>query len=149
MNIGLTADYIRRDSDKGFYENRGRLGLHVTYTEEYQRFKFQLRSKVMSTFLDDRTDYHPVNPKLFWRNRLKVTYQPLNSRFRYGLSAELFLLTNDPRKGLLDNLRAVAFADYRLSRRYYLSAFARMDYDLRDVHPEDILYVGLTLKAKY
>ena len=123
MNIGLTADYIRRDSDKGFYENRGRLGLHVTYTEEYQRFKFQLRSKVMSTFLDDRTDYHPVNPKLYWRNRLKVTYQPLNSRFRYGLSAELFLLTNDPRKGLLDNLRAV--------------------------HPEDTFYVGLTLKAKY
>ena len=25
MNIGLTADYIRRHNDRGYYENRGRL----------------------------------------------------------------------------------------------------------------------------
>ena len=27
MNIGLTGDYIRRHNDRGYYENRGRLGL--------------------------------------------------------------------------------------------------------------------------
>jgi hypothetical protein len=127
MNIGLTADYIRRHNDKGYFENRARLGLQVTYTEEWHHFKFQLRSKLMSTFLDNRTGDHPVNPRLYWRNRLKLSYQPVNSRFRYALSAELFLLTNDPRKSWSDNLRAVASVDYRLSRRYYLSAFARID----------------------
>ena len=149
MNIGLNADYIRRHNDHGYYENRGRLGLQVTYTEEYHRFKFQMRSKVLATFLDNRTDYHPINPRLYWRNRLKVTYQPLNSRFRYALSAELFCLTNDPRKGWLDNLRTVASVDYRLSRRYYLSVFARMDNDLWGNHPVDTFYLGLTLKGKY
>lgn len=149
MNIGLTADYIRRHNDKGYFENRARLGLQVTYTEEWHHFKFQLRSKLMSTFLDNRTGDHPVNPRLYWRNRLKLSYQPVNSRFRYALSAELFLLTNDPRKSWSDNLRAVASVDYRLSRRYYLSAFARIDYDLQPVNPEDIFYVGLTLKGKY
>ena len=149
MNIGLTTDYIRRHNDQGYYENRGRLGLALTYTEEYHRFKFQVRSKAIGTFFDERTGEHRVNPKLYWRNRLKVTYQPINSRFRYALSTELFWLTNDPKKGGLDNLRTVLSVDYRLSRRYYLSVFARMDNDLWVAEPVDRFYLGLTLKGKY
>ncbi len=149
MNIGLTADYIRRHNDRGYYENRGRLGLQVTYTEEWRRYKFQLRSKVMGTFFDERTGEHRVNPRVYWRNRFKVTYQPMNSRFKYALSTELFWLTNDPLKGGIDNLRTVLSVDYRLERRYSLSAFARMDNDLWVTDPVDRFYVGLTLKAKY
>ena len=149
MNIGLTADYIRRHNDDHYYENRGRLGLQATYTETYRRFKFQLRSKAIGTFYDERTGEHRVNPKLYWRNRFKVTYQPMNSRFKYALSTELFWLTNDPKKGGLDNLRTVLSVDYRLSRRYSISAFARMDNDLWVTEPVDRYYVGLTLKAKY
>ena len=149
MNIGLTADYIRRHNDRGYYENRGRLGVQVTYTEDYRRFKFQVRSKAIGTFFDERTGEHRVNPRLYWRNRLKVTYQKPNSRFKYALSAELFWLTNDPQGSYLDNLRTVLSVDYRLSRRYYLSAFARMDNDLQVKEPVDRFYFGLTLKAKY
>ena len=149
MNIGFTTDYVRRHNDRGYYENRGRLGLQVTYTEDYRRFKFQVRSKVMGTFFDERTGEHRVNPKLYWRNRFKVTYQPMNSRFKYALSTELFWLTNDPKKGGLDNQRTVLSVDYRLSRRYSLSAFARMDNDLWVTEPVDRFYLGLTLKAKY
>ena len=149
MNIGFTADYVRRHNDKGYYENRGRLGLAVTYTETYRRFKFQLRSKANETFFDERTGEHRVNPKLYWRNRLRVTYQPMNSRFKYALSTELFWLTNDPKKGGLDNLRTVLSVDYRLARQYTLSAFARMDNDLWVTEPVDRFYFGMTLKAKY
>ena len=149
MNIGLTADYIRRHNDRGYYENRGRLGLQVTYTEEVRRFKFQVRSKALATFFDERTGEHRVNPRLYWRNRLKVTYQPMNSRFKYALSTELFWLTNDPKKGGLDNLRTVLSVDYRLTRQYTLSVFARMDNDLWVKEPVDRFYFGLTLKAKY
>ena len=149
MNIGLAADYIRRHNDKGYYENRGRLGLQVTYTEEWRRFKFQLRSKALATFFDERTGEHSVNPRLYWRNRLKATYQHPNSRFRYALSTELFWLANDPQGSYVDNLRTVFSVDYRLSRRYYLSAFARMDNDLQVKEPVDRFYFGLTLKGKY
>ena len=149
MNIGVMADYIRRHNDKGYYENRGRLGLQVTYTEDYHRFKFQVRSKVLGTFFDERTGEHRVNPKVYWRNRVKVTYQPMNSRFKYALSAELFWLTNDPKGSYVDNLRTVLSVDYRLSRQYYLSAFARMDNDLWVREPIDRFYLGLTFKAKY
>ena len=149
MNIGVMADYIRRHNDKGYYENRGRLGLQVTYTEDYHRFKFQVRSKVLGTFFDERTGEHRVNPKVYWRNSVKVTYQPMNSRFKYALSAELFWLTNDPKGSYVDNLRTVLSVDYRLSRRYYLSAFARMDNDLWVREPVDRFYLGLTFKAKY
>ena len=149
MNIGLTADYIRRHNDRGYYENRGRLGLQVTYTEEVRRFKFQVRSKALATFFDERTGEHRVNPRLYWRNRLKVTYQPMNSRFKYALSTELFWLTNDPKKGGIDNLRTVLSVDYRLARQYSLSAFVRLDNDLQVKNPVDRFYFGLTFKAKY
>ena len=132
MNIGLTVDYIRRHNDRGYYENRGRLGVQVNYTEEWRRFKFQVRSKAIGTFFDERTGEHRVNPRLYWRNRFKVTYQPMNSRWKYAFSTELFFSV-----------------DYRLSRRYYLSAFARMDNDLWVTEPVDRYYLGLTLKAKY
>lgn len=149
MNIGLTADYIRRYNDAGYYENRGRLGLQVTYTESFRNFKFQGRSKLIGTFMDENTGEHRVNPKLYWRNRLKVTYQYPNSRFKYSLSAELFWLTNDPKGSYLDNLRTVFTVDYRLARRYALEAFVRMDNDLQVKKPVDRFYVGLTFKAKY
>lgn len=149
MNIGLTADYIRRHNDRGYYENRGRLGLQVTYTEDWRRFRFQVRSKAIGTFFDERTGEHRVNPRLYWRNRLKVTYQPMNSRFKYVLSTELFWLTNDPKKGGIDNLRTVFSVDYRLARQYTLSAFVRMDNDLQVKEPVDRFFLGLTFKAKY
>jgi len=149
MNIGLTADYIRRHNDRGYFENRGRLGLQVTYTEEFRRFKFQGRSKLLGTFFDERTGEHRVNPRLYWRNRLKVIYQPMNSRFKYSLSAELFWLTNDPKGSYLDNIRTVFAVDYRLARQYSLSAFVRMDNDLQVKEPIDRFYFGMTFKAKY
>ena len=149
MNIGLTADYIRRHNDRGYYENRGRLGLQVTYTEDWRRFRFQVRSKAIGTFFDERMGEHRVNPRLYWRNRLKVTYQPMNSRFKYALSTELFWLTNDPKKGGIDNLRTVFSVDYRLARQYSLSAFVRMDNDLQVKEPVDRFFLGLTFKAKY
>ena len=149
MNIGLTADYIRRHNDRGYYENRGRLGLQVTYTEDWRRFRFQVRSKAIGTIFDERTGEHRVNPRLYWRNRLKVTYQPMNSRFKYALSTELFWLTNDPKKGGIDNLRTVFSVDYRLARQYTLSAFVRMDNDLQVKEPVDRFFLGLTFKAKY
>ncbi len=149
MNIGLTGDYIRRHNDRGYYENRGRLGLQVTYTEEYRRFKFQVRSKALATFFDERTGEHRVNPRIYWRNRFKVTYQPMNSRWKYALSTELFWLTNDPKKDGVDNLRTVLSVDYRLSRRHYISAFARVDNELGVKAPVDLFYIGLTFKAKY
>ena len=150
MNIGLTADYIRRHNDKGYFENRGRLGVQVTYSEEYRRFKFTVRSKALGTFFDERTGEHRVNPRIYWRNRLKVTYQPMNSsRWKYALSTELFWLTNDPNKFGMDNLRTVLSVEYRLARQYYLSAFARMDNDLQVKEPVDRFYLGLTFKAKY
>lgn len=149
MKLGLEGDYIRRANDRGYYENRYRLGLHLTYSETYRRFKFSIRSKLLSTFYDELTGDHRVNPKLYWRNRLQVTYQMPNSRFKYALSTELFWLTNDPKNRIVDHLRTMASVEYRLARQYSLSAFVRMDNDLQVKAPVDLFYFGLTFKAKY
>ena len=149
LKLGLNADYIRRHNDLGYFENRWRLGAQLTYSESLYHFKFSIRSKLLATFFDERTGEHRVNPKLYWRNRLQVSYQQPNSRFKYALSAELFWLLNDPKHGVVDNLRTVASVEYRLSRHHYLAAFARMDNDLQVKEPIDRFYLGLNFRMKY
>lgn len=149
MKLGVTGDYIRRFNDDGYFENRYRAGLQLTCSETYRRFKFSFRTKLLSTFRDETTGDYRVNPKMYWRNRLQVSYQMPNSRFKYSLSTELHWIVNDPKHNIVDNLRTVASVDYRLTRRQYLSAFARMDNDFQVKKPVDRFYLGLTYKLKY
>ena len=149
LKLGLNADYIRRHNDVGYFENRWRVGAQLTYSESLYHFKFSGRSKLLATFFDERTGEHRVNPRLYWRNRLQISYQQPNSRFKYALSVELFWLLNDPKHSIIDNLRTVASVECRLTRRHYLAAFARMDNDLQVKEPVDRFYFGLSFKAKY
>ena len=149
MNVGLSADYIRRNNKNRYYENRTRLGMQVTYTETYRHLRFAFRSKALATFYDGQTAVHRINPRIYWRNRMKVVWQPMNSRWKYALSMEVFWHVNNPQGSCVDNLRTVVSVDYRLARRYSLSAFARMDNEIQVKEPVDRLYLGLTFKAKY
>lgn len=148
MHVGLSGGAIRRYNDKGYFENRARVGLDVNYAETYRRFKFSYRSRLMTTFRDERTGDYRLNPKMYWRNRFQVAYQRPNSRYKYSLSTELHWLVNDPQARVVDNLRTVLTVDYRLSRRQTLSLSARMDNDLQVKEPVDRFYLGLTYQFK-
>lgn len=149
MHVGLSGGAIRRYNDKGYFENRARVGLDVNYAETYQYFKFAYRSRLMTTFRDERTGDYRVNPKMYWRNRLQVAYQRPNSRFKYSLSTELHWLINDPKASVIDNIRTVLTVDYRLSRHQTLSLSARMDNDIQVKEPVDRFYLGITYHLKY
>ena len=148
MRLGLAGGAIRRYNDKGYYENRARMGVDVTYAETVRRFKLSVRSRVMATFRDERVADYRINPKIYWRNRFQIAYQRPNSRFKYELSTELHWLVNDPKARVIDNLRTVLNVDYRLTRRQTLSAFLRMDNDLQVKQPVDRFYLGLTYHYK-
>lgn len=148
MKAGLAFDYIRRYNNDGYFENRGRIVGYLTYAETVRNFKFSLRTKLVSTFFDEQTGEHRINPKMYWRNRLQVSYQRPYSRFKYALSAEMFWLVNDPKNCIVDNIRTVASVDYRLTRRQYVSAFVRMENEIQVKQPVDRFYLGLTYKVK-
>lgn len=149
MHVGVTCGAIRRHNDNGYFENRARVGLDVTYAETFRRYKFSYRSRLMTTFRDERTGDYRVNPKMYWRNRFQVAYQMPNSRFKYTLSTELHWLLNDPRASVIDNIRTVFTVDYRLSRHQTLCVSARMDNDIQVNEPVDRLYLGITYQLKY
>lgn len=148
MHVGLTGGAIRRYNDRGYYENRFRVGLDVNYAETYRRFKFSFRSRVMVTFRDETVADYRVNPKLYWRNRLQASYQAPYSRFKYSLSVELHWLLNDPKASVVDNVRTVFSVDYRLSRCQHLEFSARMDNDIQVKKPVDRFYFGITYHYK-
>ena len=149
MHVGLTGGAIRRYNDRGYYENRFRVGVDVNYAETFRRFKFSFRSRVMATFRDETVADYRVNPKLYWRNRLQASYQAPNSRFEYSLSVELHWLLNDPKASVVDNVRTVLSVDYRLSRRQHLEFSARMDNDIQVKKPVDRFYFGITYHYKF
>ena len=148
MHVGISGGAIRRYNDRHFYESRARVGLDVTYAETWRRFKFSYRSRLMTTFRDERVGDYRVNPKMYWRNRFQVAYQMPNSRFKYELSTELHWLVNDPKASVIDNIRTVFTIDYRLSRRQHLGLSVRMDNDIQVKEPVDRLYLGLAYHYK-
>ena len=148
MHVGISGGAIRRYNDRHFYESRARVGLDVTYAETWRRFKFSYRSRLMTTFRDERVGDYRVNPKMYWRNRFQVAYQMPNSRFKYELSTELHWLVNDPKASVIDNIRTVFTVDYRLSRRQHLGLSVRMDNDIQVKEPVDRLYLGLAYHYK-
>lgn len=149
MHVGLSGGAIRRYNDKGYFENRARVGIDVSYAETYHRYKFTYRSRLMTTFRDERTGDYRVNPKMYWRNRFQVAYQMPNSRFKYAFSTELHWLINDPKASVIDNIRTVLTVDYRLSRHQSISFSARMDNDIQVKEPVDRFYLGITYHLKY
>ena len=149
MHVGLSGGAIRRYNDKGYFENRARVGIDVSYAETYHRYKFTYRSRLMTTFRDERTGDYRVNPKMYWRNRFQVAYQMLNSRFKYAFSTELHWLINDSKASVIDNIRTVLSVDYRLSRHQSISFSARMDNDIQVKEPVDRFYLGITYHLKY
>jgi len=148
MEVGLNVEYIRRYNNDDFYENRGRIGLDLSYSETFRQFKFTYRSRFNSTFMDETTGEHRVNPKIYWRNKFQTTYQRPNSRWKYTLSAELFWLLNDPKHCIVDNIRTTLIVDYRIARRHSLALMLRNNNDILVKKPVSILYVGLQYRMK-
>lgn len=148
MEIGLNLEYIRRSNKDYYCENRGRIGLDLSYSETFRRFKFTYRSRFNSTFMDETTGEHRVNPKLYWRNKFQVSYQRPNSRFKYTLSAELFWLLNDPKQCIIDNIRTTLLVDYRIARRHSIALMLRNNNDIQVKNPVSIFYLGLQYRMK-
>lgn len=149
LQLGGQVGYQRHFDDGGYYDNRYRWGLNLSYYETIRRFKLTCRSRWICTYRDERTgDYH-INPKWYWRHKLQATYQMPGSRFKTTLASELFWkLHPEARYSFVDQLRTTLTVNYRLSRRQYLSAFLRMDNDLQVKEPMDTFYLGIGYEYK-
>lgn len=148
MEVGLNLEYIRRYNNDDYYENRGRVGIDISYAEEVRNFKLTYRSRFNSTFLDETTGEHRVNPKIYWRNKFQASYQYPNSRFKFTLSAELFWLLNDPKRCVIDNIRTTFIVDYRIARRHSLALMMRNNNEIQVKNPVSIFYLGLQYRMK-
>lgn len=149
LHVGAQVGYMRHYDDEQYYDNRFRWGVDLSYYENFRRFKFTYRSRLLCTYRDETTGDYRVNPKWYWRHKLQAAYQMPGSRFKYTLSSELFWrLRQESRYSFVDQLRSTLSVSYRLSRRQYLSAFVRMDNDLQVANPMDTFYFGIGYEYK-
>ena len=150
LHGGFFLGYVRHYDDEGYFDNRLRLGVDVSYRESIRRWKLVYRSRLMFTYRDERTGEYSINPKWYWRHKLQASFQRPNSRWKYALATEFFLrMRETPSDVFIDHIRATASVDYRLSRRQSLELTARMDNDIQVKEPVDRFYLGLTYHLKY
>lgn len=145
LHAGIHTDYMRTYDDDGFYDNRMRTGVFLTYAETIRRFKLSFRTRMTMTYRDERTGDYDVNPKWCWRNKIQAVYQLPGSRFKYTLSTEFFMrLRAFARESFIDQWRTTLAVNYRLTRRQSVSAFLRMDNEVQVKQPFDVFYLGFT-----
>lgn len=150
LHVGAHAGYVRHHVDEGYFDNRWRAGLDLSYSETFRRFKFTYRTRMLCTFRDESTGTYRVNPKWYWRNKLQASYQRPNSRFKYTLSAECFWrLRQQHGESYIDHLRTMFSVNYRLTRRQSVSGFIRMDNELQVKRPFDRFFLGFVYNFKY
>lgn len=149
LHFGCLLGYVRHYDDKGYYDNRLRYGVNLSYHESVRRFKLAYRTRMMFTYRDERTGDYSVNPKWYWRHKFQAAYQIPNSRYKYTLSTEFFLrLREDPSEVFVDHVRTTFSVDYRLSRRQSLGLSIRMDNEIQVKEPVDHFYLGITYHLK-
>ena len=148
MKAGGTAEYHNKFTDNHIYRNRWRFSAHLSYIYKYRYYTFNLRTRLQSTYYDSHRGDFRINPKIYWRNRLEISYKRLNSRLKYSLSGEFFWLVNAPKHNVIDDVRLTASAEYRLTRRSYLDIFCRDDKEIQVVDPQRMIYFGVGYKFK-
>ncbi|MBR4147203.1 MAG: hypothetical protein IKU00_04855 [Bacteroidales bacterium] len=148
LHAGIQLGYVRHHCDEGYFDNRYRYGLDLSYFETVQRFKLSYRTRFLSTYRDERMGNYRVNPKWYWRNKFQAVYQMPASRFKYTLSTEFFMrLRGDD--SFIDHLRTTFSVNYRIARRQSISGFLRMDNEFQVKKPFDRFYLGVTYHLKY
>lgn len=150
LKIGAGFDFINKYTGKHIFRNRYRLFVNVSYKYAYQNWEFGYRTRFLTMKHDESTGYYNNKLHYFWRNRLQVSYQQRNSRYKYSLSGELYSDFNKDKRLQLNTLMFEGDVEYRLTRRQYLTVFVR---DYREIYIESdqirTIYFGIGWKLKH
>lgn len=150
IKVGAGLDFINKYTGKHIYRNRCRFFANASYKYVYQNWEFSYRTRFLMMSHDESTGYYNNKLHYYWRNRLQVSYQQRNSRYKYSLSGELYSDFNKDNQLILSTLMFEGDVEYRLTRRQYLSVFMR---DYRDVYVESdqirTLFLGIGWRFKH
>lgn len=150
IKVGAGFDFINKYTGKHIYRNRYRFFANASYKYAYQNWEFSYRTRFLMMSHDESTGYYNNKLHYYWRNRLQVSYQQRNSRYKYSLSGELYSDFNKDNRLILSTLMFEGDVEYRLTRRQYLSVFMR---DYRDVYVESdqirTLFLGIGWRFKH
>ena len=148
IKAGISFEYIYKMNDEKIFQNRYRINANIGYYEKIKQFRFNYRIKFQNTFKDELRGEYRVNPEMYLRNRIELGYSFIKKPVKLALSTEFFLRVNNPGQNIIDNVRTVLSADYRLKKQHTLTFFIRADNEIQVNNPENIYYLGIIYKLK-
>ena len=147
IKINAGYDYINKhDADNDAFYHRHRVNFSLGIGEKFGRFKLSDRARFQTTFYDIQRESVRFNPKVYLSNRVEISYSIPHKDVKFFCSGEFFWRLYHPDKKIIDEVRAIIGADYKVRKGHTLSFFLRSDNEVQVKNPEYAVYLGIGYK---
>ncbi len=150
FDAGLFYTWIyANNQEDGYYEHRHRFGGWLQAAKKYNRFKFSVREKFLTTYRDEDLGNYKYNPKSYLRSKLEVAYDVPKIPLKPYLSAEMHYQLNNPEGNETDKWRYTAGMEYDFTKKLGLDLFYRVDDEVNVNNPVCTSVIGAMIKYKF
>lgn len=143
LRAEIDYDFLYRRNNDNFYELRHRTSFGFLVRKKFDRFNYRFRTRIQSTYRDERRGDYKYNPRIVWRNKLELRYDIFGSPLTPYINGELFCPLNSVNGVYLNGYRISFGTNYRLTKRSELDFKIFLDQELQQAFPENILYCCL------
>lgn len=144
LKLGVDYSFINRLNNDHYYENQQCVNIKLSLTKRVGMWRMAYRCKMETTFRDENSGSYSYNPKIYLRNRLKVSYECPTKPWRLYASAESFYRVNNPKGRFVDELRCRTGATLRLDRHNSLDFFVKYSHEIQVKNPERNTCLGIS-----
>lgn len=150
LKAGLyyTFIYMNNQHD-GYWESRNRFGAWLTASHKFDRFRISLREKYQNTYRDEALGNFLYNPKMVLRSKLEISYNIRKFPVDPYCSAEMQYQLNNPYGNEIDSWRYTAGAEYKISKKFAIDLYYRVDKSVNVKNPANISILGTSFKLDF
>lgn len=140
----LAYRYSYKDRE-GYYSNRHRIQLDLSFRHKFGKLVFQLRERIQRMVVDPGASENGHIPQWTWRNRLLIK-PDLDRKYEPYVSVEQFFLLSNADKDPfgLNRLRYEIGFDYSFNRIHSVNPFLMFQYGLPEKDNRLVYGIGYT-----
>lgn len=151
IKVGAGYSLLNYNHPRKGWEIRHRVNLSVEGEYSIGRFDLAIREQYQNTYRVGITGTSErLNPKMYVRSRLSVSYNISGSRIYPYTSAEFYHTVNSPVENELSKIRYTLGTKYKLSKRNSLNLYYRYvtEKEDDDIEGSNIIGIGYTINIR-
>jgi len=144
LKLGGSYHFIWRLNNNHYYEPQHRLNLSLGASKAWGHWKFSSRTRWQTTFRDEQRSNPRLNPKMYLRERLQISYAFPDRPWAFYANEEFFYRLNDPTAHIVDQLRTSVGAVWQIDRQSSFELFVKSSCEIQVANPERLFILGVS-----